>query len=83
MVSKFNVGDMVTYDNKLFRVVKIYAANWELTSPFVYGLALVQSDPREPVDGKLMSVREALLVAVPAQAEGVWEVLYGKKEGST
>jgi hypothetical protein len=74
---------MVRYENRLFRVVKIYAANWELSTPYVYGLALVQSDPKEPVDGKLISVREGLLEAVPTQAESVWEVLYGKKEGSS
>lgn len=76
--SKFSIGDIVVYDNKVYKVVKIYAPNWNLDNPFVYGLALLQSDPAEPVDGKLVPVREPLMESAPEHLAGVWKVLYGK-----
>jgi len=74
MESKFSIGDIVLYDDNLYRVIKLYAPNWNLDNPFVYGLALIKSDPKEPVDGKLLTVREPLLYPV----SGTWKVLYGK-----
>jgi hypothetical protein len=79
MVSKFNIGDIVHYENSLYQVVKIYAPNVSLETPFVYGLMLIQSNPREPYEGKLIVVREALLSTASDRTVTIWEVLYGKK----
>lgn len=81
MAPKYNVGDVVSYENKLYRVLKIYAPHWGLSVGFmaVYGISLFESRPLEPYDGKLVSVREGLLLPVTDREIAVWEILYGKE----
>lgn len=80
MVPKYNVGDIVEHEGKVYCIVKIFAANWFMEhDPFVYGLTTVDTSPSEPYEGKILAVREGLLRKVTDRDLVVWRVLYGKK----
>ena len=77
MESKFNVGDIVVYEGKLYKVATIHFLNPSIPSdPFVCGLVL--SDDRTAYPRQLM-VREGLLAKEnQGHAIKAVKVLYGK-----
>lgn len=79
MENNYSIGDFVIYESKLYTVAKIYAPNWGIIDPFVYGLTLVPSDPKDPLEGKLLLIRGSLLVKAKDKDIKTWEILYGRK----
>ena len=51
-----------------------------MNNPFVYGIALVTSDPREPLAHKEVYVIEKHIIAASEREAKIWKVLYGKQK---
>jgi len=81
MGSRFNVGDVVLYENRLYTVRSIHFLNPQLKSdPYVCGL--VPLGDKKPSTEQLM-VREGLLKKDSSEASTkAIKVLYGKGKGT-
>ena len=77
---KYNLEDIVLYEDKVYKVTSIHALNWFMNNPFVYGIALVTSDPREPLAHKEVYVIEKNIIAASEREAKIWKVLYGKQK---
>lgn len=77
MDSKFDIGDLVVYEGKLFKVASVHYLNPQIPSdPFVCGLVL--NDDRSAYPRQLM-VRQGLLEGKGSEPfKRAIKVLYGK-----
>lgn len=75
MVSKFNPGDFVKYDDDIYLVKKVVFMNPDMPEdPFIYGIVSV----RKLSSYSQLLVRQGLLSPVdPKVREELLEVLYG------
>jgi len=80
LVPKFSKGDFVVFDKKTYEIKEIHAINWFMECPFVYGLSIIDTVPREPLAGKLLMVRESLLETAKEQEIATWRILYAKRK---
>lgn len=76
---KYNLEDYVFYDGKVYKITSVHAINWFMSIPFVYGLVLAHTDPKEPYAHKELYVIEQLLNIASNNQIGVWKTLYGRR----
>jgi hypothetical protein len=74
---KYSFDDLVVYEGVVYKVTRVYALNWFMNSPFVYGLVLAHTHPKEPLDHKEFLVIEQLLKKATPEQVNVWMLLYG------
>jgi hypothetical protein len=79
MVGNYNIGDVVKYQGKIYKITECHAINWFTEhEPVVYGLILVGQKPKSD-RGEAVYVRESLLKPLSPKEIITWRLLYGKK----
>lgn len=76
---KYSLEELVVYEGVVYKVTRIYALNWSIKAPFVYGLVLAHKDPKEPLEHKEFLVIEGLLKKATQEQIDVWMLLYGSE----
>ena len=79
MAPKYNIYDVVMFNNIVYEIRGVYAMDWLFNETFVYGLIVYGSSPSESIYGKMLIVREGLLQKATDRDIFVWEILYVKK----
>lgn len=75
---QYSIEEYVVYEGKVYKVTSIYALNWSLNVPFVYGMILAHNVLSEPYAHKELLVRENLLQKATLTQIGTWKTLYGR-----
>lgn len=76
---KYSLEELVVYEGVVYKVTRIYAINWFMKVPFVYGLVLAHTNPIEPLEHKEFLVIEGLLKKATPEQIDVWMLLYGSE----
>lgn len=78
-MGKFNIGEKVKFDGKVYTVIECHSLNWfQEFEPLIYGLVLAGKRPSSD-RGDLIYVREGLLKPLTVKEKNTWRLLYGRK----
>jgi len=78
MVGRFSIGDIVLYQNKIYKINSAYLLNDFLPEfPIVYGLIAYNAKPPAKKEGNELLVSEIQLKYVTKQKLTALKVLYG------
>lgn len=78
MVGKYNIGDIVKYQNKIYKIVECHAINWFTESdPVIYGLILAGQVVKQDRGAEIYA-RETLIRPLNKKEILTWRLLYGK-----
>lgn len=74
---RFNVGDILLFDKKVYVVTSIHPSIPEMTNPFVYGVVLKSIGDTFSYHGKEMFIWEGHLQHISDIEISVWRTLFG------
>ena len=78
MEGKYDIGDIVKYNGKLYKIIECHAINWfSEHEPIIYGLILAGERPKMDRGAELF-VRESLIKPLTPKELFTWRLLYGK-----
>ena len=64
MAGKYNVGEQVIYNQKVYTIIKVYLADWSSTELYAYNITSEENNSEFYIPDTNLSVLENLLTKV-------------------